>query len=126
MHVKSTVKLNKSVINRISSGSIKALEMTAEAIHSDLKQSQTMPFDTGELQNRQTFVDYEQSSKGSVSIVSSTPYARRLYYHPEYNFNTSENRKAGGKWFDPYLEGGKKEKFAKETFEQMLKQYGGV
>lgn len=126
MHVKSRIKLNPSVINRISRASIKALEMTGEAIHTDLKQSQTMPFDTGELQNRQTFVDYELSSKGSVSIVSSTPYARRLYYHPEYDYQTKENPSAGGRWFDPYLKGGSKEKFAKNAYEQFLKQYGGV
>lgn len=66
-----------------------------------------MPFDKGTLQNTQTFVDYKESNQGRVQIVSSTPYARRLYYHPEYNFSTAENPNAGGKWFEDYLAGGK-------------------
>ena len=96
MGVKSTVKLNMPVINRLDQASMYALEMTGEAVHTDLQQSQTMPFQTGNLQNESTFVDTSQSKSGHVSIVSSTPYARRLYYHPEYQFSTAENPNAGG------------------------------
>lgn len=126
MHVKSRVKLNMGKINRITKSSIEALEKTAEAVHTDLVQSQTMPFGEGTMQNTQTFVDYSDSNKGVVSIVSSTPYARRLYYHPEYNFNKEENPHAGGKWGEPYMKGGKKQNFAPKTFKQFLKQSGGL
>lgn len=126
MHVKSIVKLNMNAINKLSRASVQALEMTAEAVHTDLVQSQTMPFDTGELQNRQTFVDCDNSSEGVVSIVSSTPYARRLYFHPEINFQTKENPNAGAKWLEPYLKGGEKQKFAPNTFKQIYRQLGGL
>ena len=43
-----------------------ALEMTAEAVHTDMVQSQEIPFDTGNLQNTQTFVDYSDSASGKV------------------------------------------------------------
>ncbi|AJH78126.1 MULTISPECIES: minor capsid protein [Heyndrickxia] len=33
-------------------------------------------------------------------IVWDTPYARRLYYHPEYNFSKDKNPHARGLWFD--------------------------
>lgn len=35
---------------------------------------------------------------GSGKVQWKTPYARRLYYHPEYNFNQSPER--GAYWFD--------------------------
>ena len=35
---------------------------------------------------------------GSGQVKWRTPYARRLYYHPEYNFNQSPER--GAYWFD--------------------------
>lgn len=35
---------------------------------------------------------------GSGEVKWSTPYARRLYYHPEYNFNQSPER--GAYWFE--------------------------
>lgn len=126
MHVKSRVKLNMGKISRLTKASITALEQTGEAVHTDLVQSQTMPFRDGTLQNTQTFVDYSDSNKGSVSIVSNTPYARRLYYHPEYNFNKEENPNAGGKWAEPYIKGGKKQDFASNAFKQFYKQAGGI
>lgn len=126
MHVKSTVKLNMGKISKLTKASIQALEQTAEAVHTDLVQSQTMPFGEGTMQNTQTFVDYSDSSKGVASIVSSTPYARRLYFHPEYNFNKEENPDAGGKWAEPYMEGGEKQDFAPKAFKQFYKQSGGL
>ena len=76
--------------------------------------------------NTDTFVDDSKSRNGKVSVVSSTPYARRLYYHPEYNFSKSENANAGGKWFEPYTPGGKKQDFAEKTFAKLYKKNGGV
>lgn len=29
-----------------------------------------------------------------------TPYARRLYYHPEYDFSKEKNAEAGAYWFE--------------------------
>lgn len=97
-----------------------ALLETADALKSDLEQSQTMPFDTGALQNRSTFVDDSKKNKGIVTIVSDGPYARRLYFHPEYNFQKTKNRNAGGIWFEPYINGNKKQ-WATKTFAKIMK-----
>ena len=126
MGAKSKVKLYSGQIKKLNQAAITSLEQTAEAIHTDLKQSQTMPFRKGILQNTATFVDYTQSRNGKVSIVFNTPYARRLYYHPEYNFSKAENPNAGGKWADEYLKGGKKQNFAVEVFEKLYKRNGGL
>ncbi len=98
----------------------KALVETADALSSDLKQSQTMPFNTGNLQDRSTSVDDSKKNRGKVSIVSDTPYARKLYFHPEYKFKRDKNPNAGGMWFQPYIDG-KKKNFAKMTFAKLLK-----
>lgn len=121
---KNTIKINfnikNSVAKSIQSAVIKSLGETADAILGDIKDNQTMPFDTGTLQNASTFIDTSNLKRGSVSIVSSTPYARRLYYHPEYNFSKTNNKHAGGKWFEPYKGG----RFAEEIFQKMLKRNG--
>ena len=126
MQVKSTVKMNMPRIRQLTGAAIKALELTAEALHTEVVQAQVMPFDTGNLQNESTFVDYSQSAGGKVSLVSSTPYARRLYYHPEYDFQTDENPFAGGEWYKPWMEGGVNEDFAPNAFKRFYKKLGGV
>ena len=37
---------------------------------------------------------------GSGEVRYRTPYARRLYYHPEYNFSQEKNPQAGAYWFE--------------------------
>lgn len=122
MEVKSTVKLNMSAIHSLDTASIKALEQTTDALLTEIKNAQVVPFDTGNLQNESTFADYSHSREGKTTISSSTPYARRLYYHPEYNFQRTENKNAGGKWFDYWLKGGSRENFCNETFEKLYRR----
>lgn len=120
------IKLDHSALHRLDQAAIRALEMTAEAIHTEIVQAQVMPFDQGHLQNDSTFADTSHSAQGRVDIVSSTPYARRLYYHPEYNFQTQENPNAGGRWFDPWAEGGEHENFAEKAFAAFYRREAGL
>jgi hypothetical protein len=124
--VKSTVKLNMGRIQELNQAAVSALERTAEALHTEVVQAQVMPFETGHLQEDATFVEYKNSAQGKVSIISSTPYARRLYYHPEYQFQTDENPFAGGEWFKPWLPGGVSAGFAKEAFQRFYKKEAKV
>lgn len=126
MQVKSSVTLNFPRIRQLTQAAITALEQTGEALHTEVVQAQVMPFDTGHLEEDATFVDYSDSADGIVRIVSSTPYARRLYYHPEYNFQTDENPFAGGEWFEPWLPGGVNQDFAKDAFKGFYKKAGGL
>ena len=118
--MKLKVKLNHKNIAYVKNLANQALKETADVVKSDLQQSKTMPFDTGELQNRSTFVDDSKKNNGKVSIVSDTPYARRLYFHPEYNFKQDKNSNAGGEWYEPYINGNKKN-FAQKTFARIMK-----
>lgn len=145
MQVNSTVKLNMPRIRQLSQAASKALEMTAEAVHTEVVQAQVVPRKDGALQNEKMFVDISESSNGKVSLVHEGPYARRLYYHPEYNFHTGPweeewtdregkhhhlkhdgNPNAQGKWFNDWLPGGSKADFAPKTFKQFYKKIGGV
>lgn len=126
MQVKSTVKMNMPKIKQLTQAAVTALEMTAEALHTEVIQAQVMPFDTGHLQGESFFADYSDSSKGKVQLVSSTPYARRLYFHPEYNFQTDENPNARGHWFEDWEPRGDKAGFAPKVYKNFYKKVGGV
>lgn len=124
--VSSKIKLNMPVVKQLDKAKQQALEQTGDALLKQVKNTQVMPFDTGNLQNDITAVDYSQIANGIVKIVSSTPYARRLYFHPEYNFSRKENIAAGGKWFSPWLEGGTRQNFCSRAFVRFYRKEAGL
>ncbi len=93
-----------------------------EQVRTNLKNSGTMPFDTGDMQNNQTFVEADEHG---ATLVTGSPQARRLYYHPEYNFQRGKNANAGAKWLEPYISGDKKD-FVKNTYTKLFKEKSGV
>lgn len=118
--------MNHQKIKQLTNAQVKALEMTAEAVHTEVVQAQVIPFDRGVLQNDSTAVDYGNSRSGKVTLVSSTPYARRLYFHPEYNFKKDENSNAKGEWFEDWLPDGKKADFAKKAYKEFYRREAGL
>ncbi len=120
MKIKVTGKIDHKGNEYIKKLMREALVETAEALKSDLLKSQTMPFDTGELQNRKTFVDDSKKKAGKITIVSDGPYARRLYFHPEYKFQKTKNKNASGMWFESYISGDKKN-WASKKFVKIMK-----
>ena len=126
IRVNSIINLNLPKIRELTELQVTALEQTAEALHTEVVQAQVFPRDTGNLQNESTFIDTSQSKSGKVSIVSTTPYARRLYFHPEYHFRTDENPNARGKWYEDWLPGGKEAGFCVNAFKQIYRRLTGV
>jgi hypothetical protein len=122
MKIKVNIKLDNQKIAKLEEVYLKALEMTAEAILSDIRTSAVVPKDTGELE-RSGFVDLSDIKNAIARIVFDTPYARRLYWHPEYNFRTDKNVNAKGKWMEDYLSGEKKQ-FVIDTYSKFLKMLG--
>ena len=120
MNVKVNIKLNNANINKLIEAHSKALEMTGEAVLSDIKTSQVVPKETGTLEDS-GFVDLSEIKEAIVRIVFDTPYARRLYWHPEYNFRLDKNPNAQGKWMEIYLTG-EKQQFIKNTYSTFFKQ----
>lgn len=119
MSVKVTIKLDNIKISGLEKASKKAFEMTIEAVLSDIKTSSVVPKDTSMLENS-GFVDDSQIENMVASIVFDTPYARRLYWHPEYKFRTDKNINAQGKWMQVYIDGEKKN-FINETYMRLFK-----
>lgn len=124
--VSSTVKMNFPRINQLTRAAVIALEQTAEALHTEVIQAEIVPRDMGYLQNEKMFVDYSDSKNGRAVIVHEGPYARRLYFHPEYNFQTHENAFASGRWFEPWERGGISADFAPKAYKKLYKKAGGV
>lgn len=55
-----------------------------------------IPKDTGELERS----SIRFSRPGEGHIEWNTPYARRLYYNPQYDFSKDVNPNARGAWFE--------------------------
>lgn len=136
MNVKSKVIINQKRIKQLSHAMTIALEQTAEALHTEIVQAGVVPRRDGALEGEQFFVDYTKSEQGEVSLIHSTPYARRMYYHPEYKFHKEPwedekgkkhdgNPNARGKWFEPWINGGNSD-FCEKTFKKFYKKAGDV
>lgn len=109
------INWNFKNIEKINENTKLALVDTAESIKTDLIQSQTMPKDTGHMQNDSTFgkegtsIDTRKKINGVVKIVVDTPYARKVYFDPEIHIKQGENPNAKQYWFEDYISGNKKD-----------------
>lgn len=119
--MKVDVKLNLRKIKGLSNNQIKAGMMTAEQMITEIVREQRIPFDEGTLQNVQTFVDNTKAHKGNIKIMHDTPYATRLYFNPQYNFDQTINRNAGGEWWENWLVGKQKDRPA-QLFSQFYQR----
>lgn len=156
MWASSTVRMNFPLLRQLTQAQIKALEETAEALHTEVVQAQVIPFDDpevverrvygkrgqfakngreykgrlvketvhggGNLQNNSTFVDCTNVQTGRAVLSSTAPYARRLYFHPEYHFDKGENPNAKGKWYEDWLQGGKHQDFCQKAFAESYRR----
>jgi len=103
-----TSRINHTNLKILDDKMKRCLLKATDAMLNDVRQAQIMPFETGAMQNRGTFVDDSQINKGIALIKTDTPYARRLYFHPEFNFRTNKNPNAQGQWYEPWIHGSKK------------------
>lgn len=137
MKCASRIKINQTRIRQLSRAALTALEQTAEALHTEIVQAGVVPRDTGLLEGEGFFVDNSQSGRGTSTLVHSTPYARRLYFHPEYDFHREPwtdssgkkhdgNPNAKGKWFADWLPDGKEGDFAPKTYKELYRRNAGL
>ena len=102
--------VDDSLLDEFEENALVAFWKAAESLHTDVIQSQTIPFDTSHLQ-KETSVFPKKKGNHEYKLMSKTEYAHRLYNHPEYNFKKDENPNAGAGWFDTYIKGSKKNMF---------------
>lgn len=125
--VSSSVKIDQRVIRRLNQAAIRALEQTAEWLHTEVGQAQVMPRDSGAMQDENTFEDRSESANGNVKLVTSTPYARRWYFNPEkVRFHTGENANAKDHWYEDWTDGGKNSAQVGKVFAERYRRNAGT
>jgi len=126
MGIGVSIELDSAAIAKLEAAVLSAAQKTIDALKTNVVTAQVMPFDMGDMQNNQTFTVTEEGGGEITSrLVTGSPQARRLYYHPEYNFQTVNNPNAGGEWLEPWLNGEKKD-FVEDTFAENYKKEAGV
>lgn len=100
-----------------------ALE-TVAALRGEIITGLVVPFDTGKLQESMGAIDQFQDGGElhTTFCIGDTAYARRLYFHPEYNFQTVNNPNAQGEWAQPWLPGGDLEGFVPDIYQRRLEE----
>ena len=126
MRVNSTVRMNFPKIKQLTQAQVTALEQTGEKLHGQIKDAQVVPMDKGTLTGEAFYCDYSEANHGKVTLVHSTPYARRLYYHPEYHFNKEFHANAKGKWYEDWEEGGERDEFAINAYKKIYRRLAGL
>lgn len=124
MSVSTSITMYPGAVNTLKQAQLKAMAQTAEQILHEVISDAVIPFDTGNLQNVSTYIETKNFSKGIITIVHDAPYASRLYFHPEYNFQKTTNINAKGMWMEEWLTG-YKIKRPTELFKQFLKYNSG-
>ena len=122
--MKVTVDMNKQGLKKLKDAQIIACKKTAMKMLAEKVDAQEIPMNEGTLQNVLTDVDDSAVRKGLVQIVSEGPYAARLYYNPQYNFNQEFNTNAKGEWWEDFLTGKNKDRPAK-LYEYFYKKAAG-
>lgn len=117
------IKLDFGSIERVSREAQNAALETAGALRGEIISAQVIPKDVGTLELSAGVIDqhFEGEEVHTTLGVGDTPYARRLYHHPEYNFQQTNNQNAQGKWAEPWLPGGDLEGYVPDTYRQRLK-----
>lgn len=128
MNIVVKTKINSAFVKDFEESALKCAAQAIEALQTEVENAGVMPFDTGDMQNNRSFTDTRKKPGGVIDalIIVDAPQARRLYYHPEYNFQTVNNPRAGAEWFKDWSEGGAQQDFFKETFEKLMRKERGV
>ena len=115
------IVIDKKELGQLTEKMKNALVLTMGELQNRIREEQVIPRDTGALQGEKFFVDSTGKNQGVVQLVNEGPYARRSYYHPEYNFRQDKNKNAQGMWFTMWQKGGYYEKEPQEIFEKIMK-----
>lgn len=95
--IKFNVKINVDP-NKIGGNIQKAVDKAQVVLDEQvLKDSNYyIPMDTHNLE----MSGVRSTEVGSGLVTWDTPYARRLYYNPQYDFSKDQNPNAQGLWFE--------------------------
>lgn len=124
MDIKVKVELDAANIAKLQEAAKKAMDQTMEAFGAEVMNAQVIPRDKGDLTESQV-VSFAVVNKGLTAWLSyNEPYARRLYFHPEYDFRKDQHVNARGRWLDDWIYGSKKQ-WLPDTFLEFWKANAG-
>lgn len=116
------IKLDATAFSKTEEQVRKAALTAMEVVKTDLIAARTMPFDTGRMQGTLQTDQFQDGNELRTRLATDTPYARRLYFHPEYNFQKVNNSNAGAEWYGPYETDGEKSSLVQDAFTEALKE----
>ncbi len=120
------VSIDRAATAALSAAIEPAMQLTMDALHGDVVSAQVMPFDVGNMQNNQTHTEVVRSGDTVTGLLSTDAVqARRLYHHPEYNFQRVNNPNARGEWLEPWISGDRSD-FAFAAFAAAYKREAGL
>lgn len=122
--LKVDMRLKKSQLRKLTKAQERAAILAMEVLKTEIAKDEVVPKQTGALEESATLV-VKALNKGQVRITYDTPYARRLYYNPEYNFRKDKNSNAKGLWLEDYIEGEKKD-FLGNVYAQLYRREAGT
>lgn len=123
MKAKVNIQLYPDKIKTLFNAIEPSLLQATEAVKTQIASDQVVPKNVGELE-RSAFVRKKARSK--YQIVYDTPYARRLYWHPEYDFRKDKNPHAQGLWMQSYVDGNDKNYFANAFKARLIENAKGL
>ena len=95
-----SLKIDEKALKNVD----KAVKITTKeftkALGDILIEKEVIPYKSGALQDSQTIKGINQYA---VRLTYNMPYASRVYYHPEFNFNQKHNKYAQGEWVEAVL-----------------------
>ena len=124
------LKIDTKALAEVNRRIENALIMTGQDVITDIIEADIVPYMRGMLEGTLEPLDVSDVKQHVVRIHSNTPYARRLYYHPEYNFHRAPwsithrdgrvetfpgNPNAQAEWFEPWISGNRQD-FVKSSF----------
>ena len=118
-----TITLNEQAIQTTEQAISKSILQAADVIRGNIIQSKVIPFDYGTLQNS---THIYQTNPQEAFVEQNTPYARRMYFGDDFNFQTTNNSNAQSRWYKEYEDEQGQEKVANILIELIKRNSGGV
>ena len=123
---------DKKGLQKVDKAMERALALSGYVLQDDIREEQVIPRMDGTLSGEAFNVNVSTAKHGWIRFSFDTPYARRLYFHPEYHFhhepwvdskgrNHDGNPNAQGLWVEPWMEGGIYEKRPSQILASILK-----
>lgn len=119
--IKCKVQLDDKKLKDINVKAKKSMGKVADKIKEDIINAEVIPYNTGATQDSLNVDVDEKNNNVSVSMSVNTPYAERLYYSPENDFRKDKNKNARSHWFDPWINGERKDD-VKQYFSKEMKK----